>query len=285
MKILFLILVFICTNASATDSITFQIDHLLFEGNHGIVKSKEIDIVSGSSRIGFKAINDPFSANILIQEKNIIFTGTNGMYMETETPVNLNDTPLTIVENGMFTSNDTQLALSANYLSTSVAGIKLDAANINFNCELLGKCHANAGQLVFDEHTLLINPTFKCIKSNCEKSFELAIAGFEQGNNITVNRTVNKSLVELHNLRTISLKRNENNLDFEGKIHLWVGVVGFVLKTEIVAQNNDILELHIGSLRVEDFISLKDFSLFLARKLITTKKITMEGDNLTIHLH
>lgn len=274
----------ISSNVLAADNITFQIERLRFQGDHGEVTSKEISVGEGTDSIGFKSDNDLFEGDILIKDKDLEITASNGMFIKSISPVQLKDVPVTIVNNGIFYSTPLNLGLKAEQMSTSVSNVKLDISHLNFNCVEKANCNALASHLIVDSNMVITSPVFTCEKANCINNFNLEIGNLDDGKSFTAFNAVDKSLIDLKDLRSISLKRLGNELALTGKVHVLIGVISFELGARIVTLNKDILELHIGKVKLAKMLSVRDFTMFLASKILSSKSFTMNGDNLIIKL-
>ena len=283
MKYIILLNVLFSFNVFAVDNISFQIEKLNFQGDQGAITSKEINIGDGSDSIGYKSKDGFFEGVITAQNNLIEITASNGMYIKSTSPIDLKDIPATSIENGSFSSTANLIGLKAKSFKTSVSNIQLRASDLDFSCIEGGSCKAHTGQLIIDSHTMIAAPDFSCLKASCSENFQLDIPSLDQGNYQSFTAQP-ESFIELHDLRSVSLKRQGQAISFNGKMHVLVAVLGFELKGEIVNLTDEVLEIHVNKVEVSKILSLRDFTMFLAKKFLSTKSLSMNGDNLIIKL-
>lgn len=285
MKKIFLTSLLLTMKSYAVDTITFQIDHLNFAGDSGTVNSREIVISSGTDAIGFKsAATELFEGEIEVKGKELSISAGNGMFIKSVSPVELKDIPETVVQSGKFYSEPTRLGLSAQQVSTSVSNIKLNVSNLDFKCDVGANCNARATTLLVDNNMLVKAPEFTCVKDNCVKDFTLALSSLDDGKNFVVKNLQTKAFVNMKDLRTVTLKRKGNDVNLDGKVHVLIGVLGFEVKATIVNLTEEVLEMKVNKVKVSDFLSVTDFTTFLAKKLLSSKSFYMNGDNIVIKL-
>lgn len=284
MKSLIILASLFSLNAFAVDNITFQIDRLNFSGDRGSVISKNISIGSGSDSIGFNSATELFHGTIVIKDKVLEIAAENGMFIKSSSPLDLKDIPETVVENGVFFSEPTKLGLKANFLSTSISNILLEVGQLDFNCNEGGSCNARANKMVVDSNMLITKPEFTCTKANCIEDFVLNVSGMDDGKIFVVRNVSTRAFVDLKDLTGLTFKRSGKYLSLTGRVKVLLARLGFELKAEIVRLDQDILELHVNKVVISDFLSVTDFTMFLAKKILSTKSFTMNGDNLIIKL-
>lgn len=269
-------------NALAIDSFSTDIERLTLSGREGTLSARELIVGSGTGKIGFKSSGDRMFGEIKIRPSGLTMQATNGMVVSSETSYGLSLLNEMLLEEAKVIYGPKETTLTTSYVMASNPKARGEATGVSLKCTTGADCSLQADKVLVDSKTLLKGINFSCLFANCSRHFTFSVQALDEGNAMRIRSLETRGLIEIKDLRTMTLKRVENIISLDGKVHILFGVTGFNLVAEIVTLNDDLLELKIKTLKLSDTLSVRDFSKYLIRKLLSSKNVSMNGDHVVI---
>lgn len=256
----------------------FSIKHLDLVDGEGEIIAHKFHVQTPTDEIRYSGA-DLFTGLVKVADGEIKVSGNNGMGLKTKKEIKLPPNSQFEILDAKYLANDNELALEAKEFKGSAKGFKFYGEQALVTC-LTGKtCQGSVGALSLDTDLKLEGIKISCEERRCAENAQVEVSGIADVDpRVYDQKLKTKSIIDVKDLRSLSLRRNKNAVELNGNLKILFGSVGFNVQAEIISYTANQISVKIQKVKVSDLISMKDLTLYLVKKFLKNKNYILQDD-------